>query len=83
VITTTIYSPELLAQLAALCEADPDREVCGFIVRRDGAAIDGQPAVPGADYLVLGVRGGRVTEVKCFRWDGRGFVEAGHTLLTR
>jgi hypothetical protein len=38
--------------------------------------VDGQPAVPGAEYLVLGVRGGRVTEVKRFRWDGREFAEA-------
>ncbi len=143
------YPPELVARLAALCEADPAREVCGFVVRRDGALhvvpvenvadryhavdpagfprtsreaylmdpkaqlriqreleawggeivavwhshvevgayfsekdradalVDGVQAVPGAEYLVLGVRGGRVTEVKRFRWvDGGGFVES-------
>jgi proteasome lid subunit RPN8/RPN11 len=142
------YDPELVARLAALCEADPGREVCGFLVRRDGAlhvvpvanaadryhaldparfprtsrdsylmdpkeqlrihreleawggalvavwhshvevgayfsakdhadaVVEGQPAVPGAEYLVLGVRGGRVTEVKRFRWDGHAYVEA-------
>jgi proteasome lid subunit RPN8/RPN11 len=142
------YDPELVARLAALCEADPGREVCGFLVRRDGAlhvvpvanaadryhaldparfprtsrdsylmdpkeqlrihreletwggelvavwhshvevgayfsakdhadaVVEGQPAVPGAEYLVLGVRGGRVTEVKRFRWDGHAHVEA-------
>jgi proteasome lid subunit RPN8/RPN11 len=142
------YDPELVARLAALCEADPGREVCGFVVRRDGAlhvvpvanaadryhaldparfprtsrdsylmdpkeqlrihreletwggelvavwhshvevgayfsakdhadaVVEGQPAVPGAEYLVLGVRGGRVTEVKRFRWDGHAYVEA-------
>jgi proteasome lid subunit RPN8/RPN11 len=148
-LVTTIYSAELLArQLAALCEADPDREVCGFVVCRDGgvhvvpvanvadryhavdpvsfprtsrdsylmdpreqlrvhrelearggeilavwhshlevgayfsakdradAVVDGQPTVPGADYIVLGLRGGRVTEVKVFRWNRREFVEA-------
>lgn len=145
---TATYSTELLAQLAALCEADPEREVCGFLVRRAGAlqvvpvtndadryhavdparfprtsreaylmspkeqlrlhrdleerggevvavwhshiecgayfsekdradaVVDGQPAVPGAEYLVLGVRGGRVTEVKRFRWEAPDFVEA-------
>ena len=145
---TASYAPELVARLVALCEADPDREVCGFLVRRDGAlhvvpvanvadryhaldpgsfprmsrdsylmdpreqlrvhreidarggeiaavwhshvevgayfsekdradaVLDGQPAVPGADYLVLGVRRGRVTEMKRFRWDGADFVEA-------
>jgi proteasome lid subunit RPN8/RPN11 len=142
------YDPELVARLSALCEADPEREVCGFLVRREGglhvvpvpnaadryhavdpgrfprtsresylmdakellrihreleawggeiaaiwhshvevgayfsakdradAVVEGQPAVPGAEYLVLGVRGGRVTEVRRFRWDGRDFVDA-------
>ena len=141
------YDPEIVARLVALCEADPAREVCGFLLRRDGvlhvvpvpnvadryhaadparfprtsrdsylmdpkeqlrvhreletwggeiaaiwhshvevgayfsakdradAVVEGQPTVPGAEYLVLGVRGGRVTEVKRFRWDGRDFVE--------
>jgi proteasome lid subunit RPN8/RPN11 len=142
------YEAEIVARLVALCEADPEREACGFLVRRDGAlhvvaipnaadryhavdparfprtsrdsylmdpkeqlrvhrelerwggeiaaiwhshvevgayfsakdradaVVEGQPAVPGAEYLVLGVRGGRVTEVKRFRWDGRDFAEA-------
>ena len=43
---------------------------------RADAAVEGQPAVPGAEYLVLGVRGGRVTEVRRYRWDGRDFAEA-------
>ncbi len=42
---------------------------------RADALVDGAPAVPGAEYVVLGVRGGRVTEVKRFRWSGRDFVE--------
>ncbi len=142
------YDPELVARLAALCEAEPEREVCGFLLRRGGAlhvvpvpnaadryhaadparfprtsrdsylmdpkeqlrihreleawggeiaavwhshvevgayfsakdradaVVEGQPTVPGAEYLVLGVRGGRVTEVKRFRWDGKDFGEA-------
>ena len=145
---TVAYPPELLARLAALCEADPAREVCGFLLRRGGAlevvpvanvadryhaadparfprtsrdaylmdpkaqlrvhreveddgaeivaiwhshvevgayfsekdradaTVDGAPTVPGAEYLVLGVRAGRVTEVKRFRWSADGFVEA-------
>jgi proteasome lid subunit RPN8/RPN11 len=147
-LVTATYPAELLRQLAALCEADPDREVCGFLVRRAGAlqvvpitnvadryhALDpssfprtsrdsylmntkeqlrlhreleerggeiaavwhshvevgayfsekdrsdavlgGQPVVPGAEYLVLGIRRGRVTEGKRFRWDGGEYVEA-------
>jgi proteasome lid subunit RPN8/RPN11 len=141
------YDPETVARLVALCEADPEREVCGFLLRRGGAlhvvpvtnaadryhaadpasfprtsrdsylmdpkeqlrvyrelevggvavaavwhshvevgayfsakdradaVVEGVPAVPGAEYLVLGVRGGRVTEVKRFAWDGRVFAE--------
>ncbi|HSD21473.1 MAG TPA: M67 family metallopeptidase [Anaeromyxobacter sp.] len=141
------YPPELLDRLRALCEADPAREVCGFVVRRAGAlqavpvpnvadryhardpeqfprtsrdgylmdpraqlrvheelaasggelvavwhshvevgayfsekdradaVVDGVQVVPGAEYLVLGVRGGRVDELKRYRFDGEGFVE--------
>jgi proteasome lid subunit RPN8/RPN11 len=42
---------------------------------RADAVLDGVPAVPGAEYLVLGVRAGRVTEVKRFWWDGTDYVE--------
>ena len=31
------YSPEILRELVARCEADPLREVCGFVVRKAGA----------------------------------------------
>ena len=147
-VTAVAYPPALMARLVGLCEADPAREVCGFVVRRgaalevvpvpnvadryhaadperfprtsrDGylmdpkaqlrlhreleggggeivavwhshvetgayfsekdradAVVDGVQAVPGAEYLVLGLRGGRVTEARRFRWDGREFVEA-------
>ncbi|HSM91931.1 MAG TPA: M67 family metallopeptidase [Anaeromyxobacteraceae bacterium] len=143
------YPPELLARISALCEADPGREACGFVVRRDGALhvvqvenvadryhardpaafprssreaylmdpraqlrvheelsatggeiaavwhshvevgayfsvkdradalVDGAQVLPGAEYLVFGVRGGRVTEVKRFRFDGGDFAEDG------
>ncbi len=142
------YGPEVVARLVALCEEDPSREACGFVVRRDGALhvvpiqnaadryheadptrfprtsresylmdpgeqlrvlreleawggeiaavwhshvevgayfsekdradalVDGVQTVPGAEYLVLGVRGGRVTEVRRYRLDGGAFVES-------
>ena len=142
------YGPELLAQLVARCEAEPEREACGFVVRRaaalevvpvenvadayhardparfprtsrtsylmdpkaqlrllraleqDGgeivavwhshvevgayfsakdradATVDGAPILPGAEYLVLGVRGGRVDEIRRYVWRGGEFVEA-------
>lgn len=142
------YAPELLRHLAALCEADAAREVCGFVVRRGGALevvpianvadayhardpvrfprgsresylmdpraqlrlqeslereggelvavwhshvdvgayfsakdradalVDGAPLLPGVEYLVLGIRDGRVDEVKRFVWRDGDFVEA-------
>ena len=138
---------DLLRELAALCEADPAREACGFLARRAGrleivpipnaadryhaadplrfprtsrdsflmdprsqlraqraleasggavaavwhshveaeaclsakdradAIVDGTPQVPGADYVVLGMRGGRVTGARRYRLTGEGFVE--------
>jgi proteasome lid subunit RPN8/RPN11 len=142
------YGPDLLHAIARRCEADPEREVCGFVVRRGGrfevaqvpnvadlyhasdparhprtsrdaylmdprallgllqeldasggeiaavwhshvegaasfsardradAVVDGVQQVPGAEYLVFAVRGGRVTEQRRFRWVGGEFVEA-------
>lgn len=141
------YPAAVLRQIAALCEADPSREVCGFVVRRGGAlevvsvpnvadryhaadpasfprtsrdsylvdpraqlrlqrdldaaggeivavwhshvevgayfsekdradaVIAGVQQVPGAEYLVLGLRGGRVAELKRYRWTGSELVE--------
>ncbi len=43
---------------------------------RADAVVDGAPLVPGAEYLVLGVRGGRVDEVKRFRLEDGEFVES-------
>ena len=143
------YGPEVLARIAALSEADPARETCGFVVRRgpdgplavvavpnaadrfhaadpvahprtarDGfvmdpraqlralaevdasggevvavwhshveagahlsardradAVVDGVPQVPRAEYLVVGLRGGRAVELRRYRLAGAGFVE--------
>ena len=44
---------------------------------RADAIVDGVQQVPGAEYLVLGVRSGWVTEARRTRWDERGFVESG------
>jgi len=148
VVTGIAYGPEVIARIAALCEADPSREVCGLVVRRGSAlevvpvpnvadryhdadperfprtsrdsylmdpkaqlrlqreleawggeivavwhshvevgayfsekdkadaVVDGVQAVPGAEYLVLGVRGGRMTEARRFRWVGNAFVQS-------
>ncbi len=144
------YGAGVLAELAALCEADPGRETCGFVVRRAAGAplevvaipnaadryhaadpaafprtsrdaylldpkaqlrllreldasgggvvavwhshvevgayfsakdradavVDGVQQVPGAEYLVLGVKGGKVPEARRYRWEGGAFVES-------
>jgi proteasome lid subunit RPN8/RPN11 len=142
------YPPDVLGAIAALCEADPGREVCGFVVSRAGrlevvpienvadryhaldpvrfprtsresylmdpkaqlrvheelhaaggelvavwhshvevgayfsakdradALVDGAPLLPGTEYLVVGVTGGRVTETRRFRFERGDFVEA-------
>lgn len=147
-MTDLAFGPELIARIAALCEADPGRESCGFVVRRDGAfavvaipnvadryhaadparfprtsrdsylmdpsaqlrlhrelearggeiaavwhshvetgayfsekdradaLVDGVQTVPGAEYLVLGLRGGRVLEARRYRLSDGAFVEA-------
>lgn len=141
------YDPELLAGIAALCEAEPDREVCGFVLRRGGALeavpvpnaadryhardpaqfprtsrdsylmdpreqlriheallkdggeiaaawhshvevgayfsakdradalVDGVPVLPGAEYLVLAVARGRVTDARRYAFERGEFVE--------
>jgi proteasome lid subunit RPN8/RPN11 len=142
-----VYGAEILARLRALCEADPAREVCGFVVRRGGALevvaipnvtdryhaadperfprtsrdsylmdpraqlavhreaasgateivavwhshvevgayfsekdradalVDGAPVIPGAEYLVVSVRGGVVADARRYALDGGLFVE--------
>lgn len=139
--------PQIIARLAALCEADPQRERCGLVLRRGGALsvveipnaadrchaadpvrfprtsrdsylmdpkallaahreldarggeiaavwhshiqagahfsakdradalIDGTPAIPGADHLVLGMRAGRVAELRRYTFAEGDFVE--------
>ena len=144
---TLRYGPEVLARIRELCEADAEREVCGFVVRCGGvlqvipvpnvadryherdparfprtsrtsylmdpraqlrvheslldgqgeivavwhshvdvgayfsdkdradALVDGEPLLPGAEYLVVGVKGGKVAEARRYVLDGGGFVE--------
>jgi proteasome lid subunit RPN8/RPN11 len=146
-VSRIVYGEGLVARLAALCEAEPAREACGFVVRRGGAlhvepianvadryhaadpvrfprtsrdsylmdpraqlrvlksldagggelvavwhshveagasfsekdradaVVDGAPLLPGAEYLVLGLRAGRVTEARRYRFEDGAFVE--------
>lgn len=43
---------------------------------RADTVVDGIQLIPGAEYLVLGVGAGKVTEAKRYRYDGGGFVES-------
>jgi proteasome lid subunit RPN8/RPN11 len=56
-----VYHSHLEAD-AALSERD-----------RAGALLAGRPALPGADQLVISLRGGRAVEARRYRWDGRDF----------
>jgi len=143
-----VYGPDVLADIARRCEASPEREACGFVVRRgaalavvevenaadrlhasdpvsyprggrhryvmdpdallatfeaiarDGgelvavwhshldapailseqdradAVLDGEPALPGAEYLVFSVREGRAVEARRWVLSGDAFAEA-------
>jgi proteasome lid subunit RPN8/RPN11 len=43
---------------------------------RADALLDGEPALPDAEYLVVSLRGGRATDVRRWVFGGAGFVEA-------
>ena len=147
-VSWIVVGEALLARLVALCEADPERETCGFVVRRSGALevvpvanvadryhtadparfprtsrdsylmdpraqlrvmqsleaeggevvavwhshievgayfsekdradalVEGMPLLPGAEYLVLGVRAGRVTEARRYQYEDGAFAES-------
>ena len=53
-------------------------EVGAYFSEKDraDALVEGEQVIPGAEYLVLGVRGGRVTEMRRYRFDGGAFVES-------
>ena len=46
---------------------------------RSDAVVDGRPVLPGVEYIVAGMRSGRVTELRRFRFAGGGF-DAGERL---
>ncbi len=48
-VTPRSYPPEVLERIARLAEADPEREVCGFVVTRSGAALEAVPIPNVAD----------------------------------
>lgn len=77
--------PAQLAALSALAARDGQVDaVYHSHVDADGrlsaqdraeAIAGGVPLFPGADQLVVGLRRGRVVEIRRYRWDGAEFVE--------
>ncbi len=43
------------------------------------ALVAGVPVLPGVEYVVVGLRGGRAREVRAYRFDGRTYVAAPGT----
>ena len=42
-MTARDYPPQVLREIARLAQADPEREVCGFVIARPGGALDVVP----------------------------------------
>jgi proteasome lid subunit RPN8/RPN11 len=47
-VSASAYPPEIIRQLVARCEADPGREVCGFVIRK-GAGLEVREVENAAD----------------------------------
>lgn len=46
-------------------------------IDREEALLDGRPVVPGAAWLVIGMRAGKASEIRMFQWIGDRFEDAG------
>lgn len=44
-------------------------------VDRAHAVVDGRPVLPGADWIVVGLDGRKVSEIKIFRWTGEAWAD--------
>ena len=63
-------------EIAAVWHSHVEAAACFSAKDRADAAIDGTPVLPGADHLVFGLRGGRVTEAIRVTWDGAAWRSA-------
>ncbi|HVP68835.1 MAG TPA: M67 family metallopeptidase [Anaeromyxobacteraceae bacterium] len=88
----TVYTSRVLDRIRALAEAEPDREVCGFVVRRADGALEvapipnvlgrgcappGLPDDPARGYLADPLAHLRLA--KRLRREGGGLVAAYHS----
>jgi proteasome lid subunit RPN8/RPN11 len=60
-------------EIVACYHSHVDGPACFSAADRENALVDGRPAIPGAEHLVVSVRDGAVREIARFRWNGHGF----------
>jgi proteasome lid subunit RPN8/RPN11 len=63
------------AEIAAVWHSHVDSPAVFSEQDRADALLDGEPALPGAEYLVVSVRGGRAVELRRFVFTGAGYAE--------
>jgi proteasome lid subunit RPN8/RPN11 len=64
------------AEIAAVWHSHVEAPAIFSEQDRAHALLEGEPALPGAEYLVVSVRGGVAAEVRRFAFAGGGFAEA-------
>ena len=64
------------AEIAAVWHSHVEAPAVFSEQDRADALLDGEPALPGAEYLVVSLRGGRAAEVRRYAFAGARFVEA-------
>lgn len=64
------------AEVVALWHSHPDAPALFSRKDREEALLDGEPALPGAEYLVASVSSGRTTDLRRYVFEGSVFVEA-------
>lgn len=62
------------ARIAAIWHSHCDAGAYFSAEDRAMAVVDGMPVMPGVEYLVVSVRGGRIAAAAAFTWDGSDFA---------
>lgn len=70
------------AEIVAVWHSHVDAPAVFSAKDQDDALLDGEPALPGAEHLVVSVRAGRAVEVRRYVFGGSRFVEAPLDPLT-
>lgn len=64
------------ARIAAIWHSHCDAGAYFSAEDKAMAVVEGEPVMPGAEYLVVSVQGGKFKEAAVFRWDGSDFARA-------